>query len=174
MSWGLEQYGPASWGGSDFVVINHFPADNSTGNNRLSTINFTLYSQSGNVTFSSINLTANGIQLILNGAFTPNATGTIDNSNPASVNVSATLTHALAPFTLVNVVVSAINASAQTPVSGTTWSFTVDGTLILFSNYIVRKFERVLRIGIAGLDAPRNPGAEVVIAPPANLQAVEL
>lgn len=171
MSYGLEQYGVGSWGGSDFIVIDHFPIDNSVGNNRLSTISFTLSSQSGNVILSSINLTANGTPLIVNGVFTLNATGTINNTNPLSVQVTATVTHAFAPFAVVSVLVSATNTSNDIPISGTTWLFGVDGTLVLFSNYVVRRFERVERVGVTGLDAPQNPMAVVELAPPPDLEA---
>jgi len=170
MSYGIQSWGTGSWGGSDFAITNHIPSDNSVGVNRLTTISFTLYSQSGNVIPSSINLTANGVPLITSGAFTIFATGNINNTDPAIVNVTATVTHAFAPFQVVTVLVSALNASSVPPVLGTTWQFTTDNQLMEFSNYIVNRFEKVLRINVTGLDAPRNPQAIVFLAPPPNLQ----
>jgi len=175
MAWGIQSWGVGSWGGADFIVTNHFPIDNSTGNNRLSTIAFTLLSQSGNVTLSSINLTANGVPLITAGIFTEHATGSINNTNPLSVNVAATVTHAFAPYAIVTVLITAFNTSGEQPLANTaTWLFAVDNTLYLFSSYIVRRFEKVLRVGVIGLDAPQNPSAVVELAPPPNLQAEEI
>jgi hypothetical protein len=150
MSYGLEAWGVASYGGSDFIVSDHFPFDNSTGINRLPTISFVLASQGSNVTISSINLviTINGtsIQLITNGLFTSNAIGTINASNPTNVIVSATLLHALAPLDVVNVNVVATNTFNQTPIEGA-WQFTVNSAIATFLVYIVNAFQKVLRVG---------------------------
>lgn len=181
MSYGIQSWGTGGWGGADFIVINHIPFDNSIGINRLPIISFTLLSQSGSVITSSINLTIIvnmvSIPLIINGVFTANASGTINASVPTIVNVTAQILHSLAPFSIVNVVVAALanstlNSPSLSPASGTTWLFAVDNTLTLFSNYIVRRFERVLRVGVIGLDAPQNPMAVVELAPPPNFMAV--
>jgi len=170
MSYGIQQWGLGSWGGSDFVVLNHVPVDNSTGISRRPTISFALVSQSGNVTINTINLTINSTQLIVNGVFTSSASGTINASNPANVIVTALVLHALAPFTAVTVVVDAQNTSLQHPASsGTSWQFVVNNAQGQFSNYIIRKFERVFRVGSNTLDAPRNPHAIVELNPPPNL-----
>jgi len=174
MSYGIANWGTGSWGGADFVVIDHIPIDDATDVNRVATISFILYSQINNVVNNSINLIANGVYLIQNGNFTDNATGSIDSADPLSVIVTATVTHAFSPFELVNIEVSALNAANESPALGTTWSFTVNNTLSLFSNYIVRRFERVSRVNAVGLDAPQNPYAIVELAPPPNLLAEEV
>ena len=173
MSYGIEQWGLGSWGGSDFVVTDHIPSDLSTGVSRLPLIGFVLFSQSGNIVLSSINLTVNGIPLITSGAFTIAATGTIDNTNPAAVQVTAQTLHEFAPFELVTVVVSAINTSNQPPTIGNTWQFNVDNTIHTFQTYIIRKFERVFRSEAAGpLTPPANPHAEIDLDPPPNLSGI--
>lgn len=169
MSYGLSGYGISGWGGSDFDVINHIPVDNSTNVSRTPIISFTLSSQSGNVVLSSINLTANGISLIINGVFTSNAIGIIDNTNPANVNVSATVTHSYGPLSVVVIVVDALNTSNSHPAVGVTWQFTVSSATTLFQNYIVRKFERVFRINSNLFQEPTNPHAEAVPDAPTNL-----
>lgn len=147
MSYGLEQYGIGSWGGSDFVVDNHIPSDSSTGVSRLPLIQFTLFSQSGNIVVDTINLTVNGVSFITAGVFTTAATGTIDNTDPAQVNITAQTIHGFSPLQLVTVVVSALNTSNQPPVIGSMWQFTVDNTIHNFQTYVVRAFERILRVG---------------------------
>lgn len=170
MSYGLEQYGIGSWGGSDFTVIDHIPSDNSTGISRLPIVGCTLSSQSGSVVLASINLSVNGTALITNGVFTLAATGTIDSSNPASVIITAQVLHEFAPFELVTVLVSALNTSNEPPTSGTTWQFNVDNVIHNFQTHIVRAFERVLRTGASGpLTPPANPHAVVDLSPPPNL-----
>lgn len=146
MSWGISSYGISSWGGADFVVINQFPPDDSVGAARLTTISFTLSSLGSDIDVSSINLTANGVDLIINGVFTSNATGSIDDTNLLSVNVIATVTHAFAPLTLVSIVVEALNDTGGSPVSGDSWNFTVDSTAYSFLTYIVNNFERILKV----------------------------
>ncbi len=170
MSYGIQAWGLGSWGGSDFSVTNHVPFDNSTGNLRLTTISFTLFSQSGAVDAYSINLTANGIYLVQDGYFTDDATGAIDLTNPSLVNVVATVTHAFDPLELVLVEVSAINATSVSPSLGTTWQFTVNDTQYNYINYISNRFEKVLRVGITGLDAPSNPDAIVDLDPPDDFE----
>jgi hypothetical protein len=147
MSYGLEAFGIGSFGGADFVVLDQNPIDGAIDINRLPTISFLLSSNSGDITLSSITLTANSIPLITAGVFTANATGIIDASNPSQVIVTAIVTHAFSPLSLVSVVVSAMNASSQTLVSGTSWSFTVGASIVVFNNYIIRAFERVFRVG---------------------------
>lgn len=166
MSYGLEQYGIGSWGGSDFVVNNHIPSDLSTGINRLPIIGCILFSQSGNVVLASINLSVNGIALITNGVFTSSATGTIDATNPAAVQLTTQVLHEFAPLELVTVTVSALNTSNQAPTSGTTWQFNVDNTIHTFQTHIVRKFERVFNAQASGLSAPTNSNATVILTPP--------
>lgn len=173
MSYGIEQWGIGSWGGSDFVCTSHIPSDLSTGVSRLPIIGFILSSQSGNVVLSSINLTVNGVPLIVNGAFTIAATGTIDNTNPAAVQVTAQVVHEFAPLELVTVVVTALNTSNQPPTIGNVWQFIVDNTIHSFQCYIVRKFERVFRTGASGpLTPPLNPHAEVDLNPPGGFGGV--
>ena len=169
MAYGIQSWGLSAWGGSDFIITNHIPSDNATGVNRKPLIGFTLLSSSGDVTLASINLSANGIQLITSGAFTGNATGTIDSTNPAAVTVSAQVRHEFSPFALVTVVVSALNTSNQSATIGNTWQFNVDSTIHTFETYIVRRFERVLNATTTGLEAPQNPHAEVELDPPPNL-----
>ena len=159
MGWGDSSYGLSSWGSADFIVTDHSPADDSTGAPRLTTISFTLASGSANVDISSINLTADGIQLIVGGLFTSNATGTINNTDPMVVHIAATVTHAFPALEVVLVVVDALTVTNQAPVSGTTWEFTVSNTITIFPNYIVNRFEKVLRVSHSGLDAPENPMA---------------
>lgn len=162
MSYGVEQWGIGSWGGSDFVVTNHTPSDFSTNVGRLPIIGCVLLSQSGNVVLASINLTANGVSLITNGAFTVAATGTIDNTNPSAVQITAQLIHEFSPLEIVTIVVSAVNTANQPPIIGNIWQFTVDSTIHSFQNYIVRKFERVFRVGAAAvLTSPQNVQAIV-------------
>ena len=173
MSYGIEQWGIGSWGGSDFVVNNHIPSDFAIGVSRLPIIGCVLFSQSGNVTLASINLSVNGVALITNGIFTIAATGTIDSTNPAAVQITAQVLHEFAPLELVTVVVSAVNASNQPPTIGNTWQFNVDNTIHTFQTHIVRKFERVFRSDAAGpLTPPANPQAIIDLDPPPGLTGV--
>jgi hypothetical protein len=170
MSYGIERWGIGSWGGSDFIVTNHVPPDNSTGISRTPTISFALISQSGNILVNTINLIANNIPLIVNGTFTANATGTINISNPTNVIVTANVIHAFSPFTTVTVAVDAQNAAMAHPASGITWQFVVNNIIGQFSNYIMRKFERVFRVNAVGpLSPPQNPHAIIELNPPPNL-----
>lgn len=159
MAWGQQQYGLGSWGSGDFAVTNHSPADNSTGNPRQTTISFTLTTVFDTINVGSIDLTANGIQLILNGVFTSHATGTITVVTSTLVNVSATVTHPFASSSTVSIVVAALTNTLDTPGSGTTWQFDVGSELLTFPNYVVNRFEKVLRVSAVGLDAPENPMA---------------
>lgn len=173
MSYGIEQYGIGSWGGSDFTVTDHIPSDLSIGVSRLPIIGCVLFSQSGNIVLASINLSANGIPLITNGIFTAVATGSIDSTNPAAVQIIAQVLHEFAPLQEVTVVVSALNTSNEPPSIGNVWSFFVDNTIHNFQTHIVRKFERVLKAGVTGtLQAPQNPHAEVDLTPPAGLTGI--
>lgn len=152
MSYGLEKWGLGGWGTADFIVTNHIPVDNITGVQRAPTIMFTLASQSGTINLSSINLTVNGnssglYNIVTNGAFTSYATGTINFSDPLNVIVTANIIHAFSPLEIVTVTVDAITAQNEHPASGTTWQFTVDNTIHTFTNYIVRGFQRVFRVG---------------------------
>lgn len=157
MSWGTESWGIGSWGGADFIITNHVPFDNSTGNPRLTTIGFTLLSQSSDIDIYSINLTANGISLIEDGYFTSDATGAIDNTNPKAVNVVATVTHSFAPLEVVVIEVLALNIASVAPSLGTTWQFTVDDVNKTYINYISNRFGRVLRVASTGTDGPSKP-----------------
>ena len=159
MAWGIGRYGLGPWGSGDFTVINHAPADNSTGNPRLTTISFTLSTLIDPIDLSTIDLTVNSVPLITNGVFTANAMGTINAVSSILVNVTATVTHAFAPLEVVTVVVAALTFTLDAPGSGTTWQFTVNDTTITASNYIVNRFEKVLRVNVIGLDAPQHPMA---------------
>jgi hypothetical protein len=175
MSYGIEQWGIGSWGGSDFVVTSHIPSDLSTGVSRLPIIGFILSSQSGNVVLGSIRLFVNGIELIHDGYFTNAATGTIDTTNPSQVQVTAQVLHEFAPFELVTVVVTALNTSNEPPTLGNVWQFTVDNAIHTFQCYIVRKFERVFRSEAAGpLTPPANPHAEIDLDPPGGFGGVTI
>lgn len=167
MSYGLQTWGLGSWGGSDFVVNNHIPSDSTVGTSRLPSIQFTLFSQSGNVVLASINMTVNGTAFITNGVFTSAATGTIDDTNPAEVDVTVQTIHEFAPLALITVVVAAINTSNQPPTIGNTWQFTVDDTIHVFQTHISRKFERVFGVNdSSSLSAPQNPHAESDLSSP--------
>lgn len=147
MSFGFGGYGLSPYGGNDFDIEDHYPIDGSTGNDRLSTISFKLVSPTFTITLSTINLVANSIALITDGIFTTEAAGTIDNTDPYNVVITATLIHAYAPLTLVNVSATALNTNNDTPVIGTTtWSFMVDDTIQTFNTYIMRGFQRVFRV----------------------------
>lgn len=163
MSYGIEQWGKGSWGGFDFIATNHIPSDFSSNIARAPSISFTLVSQSGNVTLASINVSTNSISLITNGVFTIKAIGTIDDSDPASVNININILHEFASFELIVVVVSAINASNQSLTLGNTWQFTVDNTIHSFQNYIVRGFERVFAV---------NSNSHVT--PPQNTNTIQI
>jgi hypothetical protein len=147
LSYGIELYGGGSYGGANFQVVAQIPPDGSIGIVRIPVISFTLSSQSGNVILSSISLTLNGISFITGGNFTSNAVGTIDPTDPINVKITAITLHAFSPLAIVIVVVDAINVSNEHPVLGQTWQFTVDNTIFNFTNYVVRGFERVLKLG---------------------------
>jgi hypothetical protein len=166
MSWGIGGWGISSWSGSSFYIANHVPFDNAINVDRLPTISFTIVSPDSAVNISTINLTTNGVQLIVNGAFTAFATGTIDNSDPNNVQVTANVIHAYSRLEDVSVLVNASNGNNEIPASGTTWQFVVENEVFTFLNHIVRKFERVLRINVIGLDAPQNPVAIVELETP--------
>ena len=173
MSYGTGNQGKSgSWGGADFFVTNHEPIDNATNINRTPSIAFSLVSQSSIVDLTTINLTANGIQLITNGAFTINASGTINSTDPNYVNIVANLVSTFAPLAIVAVIVDAKNISNASPAYGTTWQFQVNNIVSEFSTYITSKFERVLRVNAGPLEAPRNPHAEIELLPPSSFTGV--
>ena len=146
MSWGLGSYGLVGWGGADFIIADHNPFDGSTGISRIPTITFTLSSQNGDVVLSSIDLTANGVDLITDGCFTGQAFGTINSTDPANVVVSATLLYTLNPLTTISIVVDAVNSTNSSAVDNT-WQFTTSGATTTFITSIVRGFERVFGVG---------------------------
>lgn len=144
MSFGLGSFGPSSYGGNDFVVENQIPTNGSVAVSRTPTISFSLESPTY-ITTSSINLTANSIPLIVNGSITSNAVGSINITNLNNVLVSITTTYIFGQLEVVNIVVSAQNLNNDTPTNNT-WSFTTTVTPHTFTTYIMRAFQRVLRV----------------------------
>lgn len=148
MSYGIGSWGTGSWGGADFIVQNHIPFDNSINVSRTPTISFELSSLGNTINTSTINLSANGIQLITNGIFTSKAVGIINSADPNNTIVSASVIHAFSPLSIITVVVDAQNSANEHPSPVTaTWQFTVSDAIATFSTYIVRGFERVFRVG---------------------------
>jgi hypothetical protein len=148
MSYGLENWGTDGWGGADFIATNHVPLDNTTNISRTPTISFSLISQNGPITIfgtSGIQLTANSIPLIVDGYFTANATGSINFTDPINVSVIAHVLHSFSPLTTVSVVVDTIDTANQHP-SEATWQFIVSSGIHTFTNYVVRGFQRILRV----------------------------
>lgn len=146
--YGLDEYGIDSFGADDFAIILQNPGDAHTNITRRPIISFLIYSGNIAINLSTLDLSVNGIDLIVNGDFiTTSATGTINDTNPNQVFISATIahTHTFQHLELVNVIVYVEDNIGGIPTDGTTWSFTTNDLGVEFQMYIVRDFERVLR-----------------------------